>query len=147
MNEGQILFNRGCSVVRIQPVNLVQLVRPIVACIVECPATHMSEALSFTKIKPGLLQSLLCTFALSDVLRRTEHLVGSSRRVFPQIAQAVYDAQFPVGTNDPVFTVGALARTNGLFRGPKYILSIFRVDYFAHYRQVNGALLWRQPQD
>jgi hypothetical protein len=44
----------------------------------------------------------------------------------------VYDTQFPVGAKDPVFTVGALARTNGLFRGPKYIFSILRVDYFAH---------------
>src|SRR5579871_4060153 len=67
----------------------------------------------------------------------------SSRWVLLQIAQAVYDAHFPVGTNDPVFTVGALPRTNGFFRGPKYILSIFWVDYFAHYRQVNGAFLWR----
>src|SRR5216684_3197257 len=31
MYEGQILFNRGCYVLRIQPVNFVQLVRPIVA--------------------------------------------------------------------------------------------------------------------
>jgi hypothetical protein len=34
-----------------------------------------------------------------------------------------------------------------LFRSPKYILSILRVDYFAHDRQVNGAFLRRQPQD
>ena len=40
-----------------------------------------SEALCFTKIKLGSLQGFLCPLPVSDVLDRTEHLVGSSRRL------------------------------------------------------------------
>src|ERR1700757_1425675 len=46
-----------------------------------------------------------------------------------------------------MFTVGALPSTNGLFRDPKYILSILRVDHFAHRRNVNGSFRWGQPKD
>src|SRR5258708_5653699 len=63
------------------------------------------------------------------------------------LIQQVHNANFSVGTNDPVFTVGALPGTNGLFRDPKYILSILRVDHFAHCRNVNGSFRWSQPKD
>src|ERR1700733_13503762 len=90
---------------------------------------------------------MFCEFAVSDVLAHTEHLVGSPRCVLLQIAQTVDNANFSVGTKYPVFAFSAPARTNGLFCGPKDIVSILRVDHFAHCRNINGAFLWGQPKD
>src|SRR5258708_16093675 len=119
MDKGEILFSCGRSVLWVEAVKFVQLIRPIVARIVERPTAHVSKALPFAEIKLALLQSLLCPHALSDVLRRTEHLVGSSGRVFFQIAQAVHDTHFPARTKKPVFTVTACPSPNALFSPPK----------------------------
>ena len=99
---------------------------------VEFPATHMSDALSFTKIKLGSLQGFLCPLPVSDVLDRTEHLVGSSRRISFHFALTVHAAYLPVRTNEPMFRVGAHAAANGLFCCPEHGLSIFRVYHFAY---------------
>src|SRR6266853_2431343 len=76
----QIAFYRWRFATRIQAVNLEQLGRPIFeSSSVECPATHMSEALPFAEIKLGSLQDLLGALPVSDVLHRAEHLIGLAR--------------------------------------------------------------------
>src|SRR5580658_6004767 len=57
------------------------------------------------------------------------------------------DAYFPIGTNEPMFTVGTRPRTDSLFCCPKYNLSIIRMELFPHDRYVHGAHLWRQSKD
>src|SRR5437660_2656313 len=138
VDGGQILFEVRGPVLRVKAETLVYLVRPIDTQIVRpanaqilCrPAPHMSEALPFAQVKLALPQVFLRSLALSDVLGGTEHLIGSSRRVFLQITQAVYDPHFSAGTKKPVFTVSACSRMNGLFRCSKYCLSIVSVDHF-----------------
>ena len=41
--------------------------------------------------------------AISNVLDRTEHLPGKTRRVSLQIALTVHDTNFAVGADDPMF--------------------------------------------
>src|SRR4029077_9376738 len=57
------------------------------------------------------------------------------------------DAHFPIGTKEPMLTVGARPRTNGLFCCPKYSLSIIGMDHVPYFCNVKGAHLWRQPKD
>src|SRR6266478_6546473 len=144
----QIAFYRWRFATRIQAVNLEQFGRPIFeSSSVECPATHMSEALPFAEIKLGSLQGFLCPLPVGDVLHRAEHLIGPARRVSLQIALAVHRAHFSAGTNDPVFSVGTHSPENGLLRYPEDGLSIFRVDHFAYCRQVYRTFLRHEPID
>jgi len=74
---------------RNQAVNLEQFGRPILeSSSVECPATHMSEALPFAEIKLGSLQGFLRPSSVGDVLHGAEHLIGPARCVSLQIAPA-----------------------------------------------------------
>src|SRR5580700_8471090 len=71
----------------IKAVNMEHLGRPVVESrSVECPATHMSEALSFAEIKLALLQGFLGALAVSNVLHGAEQFVGPSRCVSLGIA-------------------------------------------------------------
>src|SRR5260370_1265062 len=131
--EVQISFQGWRLAGWIKAVNVKQLGRPLLEPrSVECPATHMSEALSFTKIKLGSLQGFLCPLPVSDVLDRTEHLVGSSRRISFHFTLTVHGAHFPAGTNKPMFRVGSNSAHAGLFCCPEHKLAIFRVDHFAY---------------
>src|ERR1700676_4585113 len=57
----------------IEAVNMEQLGRPVVEPrSVECPATHVSQALSLAEIKLALLQGFLGALAVSNVLRGAE---------------------------------------------------------------------------
>lgn len=97
-------------------------------------APAKSSALSLSKIKLGSLQRFLCPLPVGDVLDRTEHLVGSPRRISFHFPLTVHGAYLPVRTNEAVFRVGSNSVANGLSFRPEHILSILRVDYFAHYR-------------
>src|SRR4029077_5709982 len=126
---------RWRSATRIQAVDLEQFGRPIFESSgVECPATHMSEALPFAEIKLGSLQGLLGALPVGDVLHRAEHLIGPARCVSLQIALAVHRAHFSARTNDPVFSVGTPSAENGLLRYPEDGVSIFRVEHLAYRR-------------
>src|SRR6202035_1366179 len=57
------------------------------------------------------------------------------------------DTYFPIGTNEPMFTVSTRARTNSLVCCPKHSLSVVRMDRFAHFRYIKGAHLWHQSKD
>jgi hypothetical protein len=92
----------------------------------------MSEALSLAEIKLGSFQGFLCPLPVGDVLDRTKHLVGSSRRISFNFALTVHDANLPVRTNEAVFRVGADTVANGLFCCPEHRRSIFRVDHFTY---------------
>src|SRR4029077_1056851 len=98
------------------------------------PSSHVSETLPFAKIKLGPLKRFLCALAVSDVLNRTEHLVGPSRCISLHVALTVHGAHFTVGTNDSMFCVGAHCAQKGLFCRLEDTLSIFRVDHFANCR-------------
>src|SRR6266852_5419723 len=87
VNEVQIFFYCWRLLAWMKAVNVEQLGRPIIeSSNIECPATHMSEALSFAQINPGSLQGFLCAFSVCDVLDRTEHFIRPSRCVSLQIA-------------------------------------------------------------
>src|SRR6267143_2162224 len=107
----------------------------------------MGETLSFAEIELGSLQGLLSTLPVSDVLHRTEHLIGPARCVSLQIALAVHRAHVSAGTNDPVFSIGTHSTKDGLLSYPEDGLPIFRVDHFAYCRQVYRTLLRHKPID
>src|SRR5579863_2262215 len=147
MDKRQILLNRRCSVLRIQTVNLVQLVGPVVTRFAECPTPHMSEALSFTEIELVLLQGFFGTLALRDVLGRTKHFIRLARRVPLYGAHTMDNPNFTVRTNDTMFNVGANVADKGFFSCAEDELSIFGVDSFADHRDINGTLLRTHPKD
>src|SRR4029077_9284870 len=136
VDGGQILLKVRRPVPRVKAENFVYLVRPIDAQIIRptdaqilCrPAPYMSEALPFAEIKLASLKGFLGALAVGDVLGRTENLVGTSRRVFFQVAQAVHDSHFPVGAKKSVFTVRACSGTNSLSCRPKHSLTIVGVN-------------------
>src|SRR5690242_687174 len=57
------------------------------------------------------------------------------------------DAYFPIGTNEPMFTVSTRPGTDSLFCCPKYNLTIIRMKHLPHYRYVHRTHLGRQPKD
>src|SRR6202030_2824055 len=79
MYESQVLVDRGCPILRIQTVDFVQLVGPIVTRVVEGPTAHMSEALSFAEIKLTPLQSFFCALLFSDILDGTKQFARPLR--------------------------------------------------------------------
>src|SRR6267142_4388468 len=105
MDERQILLNHRCSILRIQTVDFVQLIRPVVTRFVECPTPHMREALSFTEIKLALLQCFFGALAVGDVLGRAKHFIRSARGITFYRAETVNRPNFAVGTNKTMFTV------------------------------------------
>src|SRR5579864_106202 len=105
----------------------------------------MSEALPLAKINLGLLQRLLCALTVSDVLDSAKHFVRSPRGVSFYGAQSVDSPHFAIRANDAMFNVRADVATEGLLRGPKHKLAIFRVDHFTTNRHVYGAFLRTQP--
>src|SRR5580658_8959870 len=56
-------------------------------------------------------------------------------------------AHFPIGTKEPMLTVGACPRTNSRLSCPKYSLSIIGMDHFFYFRNIKGANLRRQSKD
>src|ERR1700736_438538 len=85
--EVQIFFYGWWLAGWIKAVDMEQLGRPVVEPrSVECPATHMSEALSFAEIQLALLQGFLGALAVSNVLHGAEQFVGPSRCVSLRIA-------------------------------------------------------------
>src|SRR3984893_3157227 len=98
------------------------------------PSPHVSEALPFAEIKFGSLKGFLCALTVSDVLDRTEHLVGPSRCISLHVALTVHGAHFAAETNDSMFCVRAHCAQKGLFCRLEDRLSIFRVDHFAYCR-------------
>src|SRR5277367_2382885 len=85
--------------------------------------------------------------AISNVLDRTEHLPGKTRRVSLQIAQTVHHTNFAVGANDPMFCVYAHFALSGFGSSPKHEFSIFGMDRFPNCRQFNGTFLRVQSVD
>src|SRR5258707_14578664 len=75
--SGQILLKCWGSLLRIQAVNLEQLLRPVLKKTrgVKCPTSHMGEALPFTEIKLALLKRLLGALALRYIDHGTHELV------------------------------------------------------------------------
>src|SRR5579862_6470302 len=107
----------------------------------------MSEALPFAQVKLGSAQGLLCALALGDVLGCTEHLEGPPGRVLLQISQAMYNADFPVGKKQAMFTIDVHPGPNGLVCYPKHSLTILGVDSLGHGRECNRAFPWRQSMN
>src|ERR1700733_2541269 len=99
------------------------------------PASSTSQLLSFSQISFGESQRFLRTLAVSNVLGGTEHLPGTARRVYLQIALTVNDPNFAAGTNDPMFYVCAHLTLNGLGCFPEHKLAIFGMDRFPNCRQ------------
>src|SRR5580658_560220 len=110
----------------------------------------MSKTLSFAEIKLALLQGFFGALALSNVLHGAEQFVGPSRYVSLRIAwhrapalgsYALDCAHFPIGTNDPKFSVGAYSGNKVLVHSPVERLAIFRVDHRAYRRQIHRTFL------
>src|SRR5260370_29339953 len=122
MNGGQILFKCRGSLLRIQAVNLEQLLRPVIKKTgwVKCPTSHMGKALPLSEIKLVLLKRFLAAFAVSDVMDGTEHLVRSPGRVFFHIALTMHRSQFATGADDSVFYIRAQSSANGLLGHSEY---------------------------
>src|SRR6202040_1869081 len=116
----------------------------------------MSEALSFAEIKLALLQGFLGTLALSNVLDCAEQFVGPPRCISLRIAwhrapalgsYAVDCAHFPIGTNDPKFSVGTHSGKKVLVYSPVERPAIFRVDHLAYRRQIHRTFLRSKAKD
>src|SRR5258706_10434202 len=126
---GQILFKGWSSLLRIQAINLEQLLRPVLKKTrgVKCPTSHIGKALPLSEIKFVFLKRLLCALAISDVLDCTVEVGGSARLVFLYSTRTVEDAHFAPGTNDAVFHVIAHTSSIGLLLFTKITVTLYRM--------------------
>src|SRR5260370_38640696 len=103
----------------------------------------MGEALSFAEIKLALLQGFLRALAVRNVLHGAEQFVGPLRCISLRIAwhgapalgsYAVDCAHFPIGTNDPKFSVRAHSANKVLVYSLVERLAILRGNHRAYCR-------------
>src|ERR1700722_9211763 len=107
----------------------------------------MSKPLSFADIKLALPKGFLGPLPVSDVLGRTKHFIRSAGGITFYGAHAVNRPNFAVGTNETMFNVGSNSAMKRLLSCSEDAFAIFRVNHFANFRQIDGALPWVQSID
>ena len=92
VHGGQILFKCWGSLLRIQPINSKQLLRPVIkkTCRVKCPTSHVREALPFAEIKLALLKRLLGALALRYIDNGTYELIEIAGSVEDRMTDDIY---------------------------------------------------------
>src|SRR5882724_8608344 len=105
VHSGQILLKCWGSLLRIQAVNLEQLLRPVLKKTrgVKSPTSHMSEALPFTDIKLASQKRFLRALAVSYVLICAEQQVWTARGIPFHVSHTVDNPHLPSRTEDPSF--------------------------------------------
>jgi hypothetical protein len=101
----------------------------------------LSQALDLGQLLLPLAQDLLLLPALGDVLDGAERSPGPARVVPDDVALAVDDARFAVGTDDSVFDVVTATVAHRLGQRPAPGLAIVRVDPFLELGKGERALL------
>src|SRR5580692_403708 len=144
-----MLFKCRGSLLRIQSVNSIQLLRPVLKKTrgVKSPTSHVGKALPLSEIKLTLLKHLLCALALSDVLDCTVEAGGLAPLVFLYSARTIEDAHFAAGTDDAVFHVIPHTTSNDLLLFSKNTVPIFSMDPLPQCVHVHGTFLRPQSKN
>src|ERR1700690_1748919 len=140
VNGCQILLKCGGSLVRIQAINLEQLLRPVVKKSrgVKCPTAHMGEALPFAQIKLVLLKRLLGALALRYIDYGTYELIEIAGSVEDRMTDGVNVPDPFFRMNDPVvhFEIRFVADGFlGPFHGCRLIVRMNSMKEFFESRQ------------
>src|ERR1700722_18939057 len=107
----------------------------------------MSDSLSFAQIKLASLQRFFGSFSFRDVLGRAKHFIWPAGGITFYGAHTVNRPNFAVGTNETMFNVGSNSAMKRLLSCSEDAFAIFRVNHFANFRQIDGALPWVQSID
>src|SRR5580692_1535065 len=101
----------------------------------------MSDSLSFAQIKLASLQRFFGALAVRDVLGGAKHFIWAAGGITFYGAHTVNRPNFAVGTNETMFNVSRSSALKRLLSCAEDQFAIFRVNHFAHLRQIDGALL------